>query len=78
MIVGELGDVRGDSARVPFNQVIHHLPEVVPDCAWASARDICTDGLHFKDAAAYRAFGVRYAEAYLELAGKATKPGASQ
>ncbi|MEI7898941.1 MAG: sialate O-acetylesterase [bacterium] len=70
VIVGELGQHRGDSEQVPFNKVIHSIPDLVPNCAWASAKGCVTDGLHFKGAASYRALGESYAKSYFDIKGK--------
>jgi len=69
VIIGELGQHLGDSEQVPFNKVIHSIPDIVPNCAWVSAKDLrCI--LHFVNAAGYRTLGKRYAETYLDLKGK--------
>ena len=70
VLVGELGWFWRDNAKHSFhgdfNKIIHLIPDSVPNCAWVSAKDCGTDGLHFKTPDA-RKFGRNYAEKYLKL-----------
>ncbi len=73
VIIGELPYERERNAA--FNATIPTIAAAVPNCAWVSAKDLPTnDGrVHFSSASA-RKLGERYAEKFLELRSRPTKP----
>lgn len=70
-IAGQMGrfpDAPWDANRTQVDRVHRNLPAKVPQTAFVSAEGLKHKGdkVHF-DAASYRTFGRRYAEAYLKL-----------
>lgn len=68
LIAGEVVNEDHGGICASMNPIIQTLPQVIPNSAVASSKGLncAADHLHF-DAAGYRALGVRYAEAWLEL-----------
>lgn len=66
--MGQFPDAPWDAARTQVDAVHRNLPAKVPHTAFVSAEGLQHKGdkVHF-DAASYRMFGRRYAEAYLKL-----------